>query len=78
MSHQMIALLMGLTPIVLFGLMYTIHIVRAARGEVVADSGEQAAGRAADLDSLDEELRGVRLELRALREALERDDNCQR
>ena len=76
MSHQMIALLMGLAPIVLFGLIYAIHLVRVASGEVEADSSAHPADRAEEVNSLNEELRGVRLELRALREALEQGNNC--
>lgn len=82
MSQQEIAVTLGLLPIVLFAGVYVVHLVRQARrigtAGKTAHSDEYSIDEAYEHGSLTEELRGVRQELRALREALERGEHRQR
>lgn len=82
MSQQEIAVTLGLLPIVLFAGVYVAHLVRQARrigaAEKTAHSDEYSIDEVHENAILTEELRGVRLELRALREVLERGEHRQR
>ena len=82
MSQQEIALMLGLFPIVLFAGVYVGHLVREARrigaAEKTAHNDDYSIDEVHKHASLTEELRGVRLELRALREALVRGEHRQR